>query len=297
MTTLSRCSIVVFSLLFIIVLGVYLAYKYGYNILGNFYDKSFKETCSSQTYRPVNIPSAIPKFVFDRELARNLMNFSYNVSISNCPNMGQLPIPSGFDVVREIYGKSNNIERRFAFLLFSTVNRVGLLVFTGTMFLDQWREDINIGQTPVQEGEMNNWFSGMRIHSGFFRIYLSLRSSLISNLVSLFGTTPHDRLGILYITGHSLGGALASVATLDLAKKYPLVTYTFASPRVFDIPTAIFLNKTVTIYRIFNTEDLIPDVPLSNLFSDHYEHVGSNIPFTLNLGTDRANHGNAYLQF
>lgn len=67
----------------------------------------------------------------------------------------------------------------------------------------------------------------------------------------------------VYVAGHSLGGALSTLAALTVARrtrfKEPLL-YTFASPRVGD-PTFAAQFAALTVYRIANSEDLVPSVP------------------------------------
>jgi len=75
----------------------------------------------------------------------------------------------------------------------------------------------------------------------------------------------------IYITGHSLGAGLATLAALHiqkLAEKYQtspaIKLYTFASPRVGNETFArhFDLSHSLKSYRIINSEDLIQSVPL-----------------------------------
>lgn len=79
----------------------------------------------------------------------------------------------------------------------------------------------------------------------------------------------------IYITGHSLGAALATIAAMDIAVidlaqedkiKNPINLYTFASPRVGDNTFAKafneFINETrINAFRFANSEDIVPKVP------------------------------------
>jgi len=68
------------------------------------------------------------------------------------------------------------------------------------------------------------------------------------------------------VSGHSLGGALATLLTLDVAHNSKLptpVVYTYASPRVGDYLFKDDYNDTVaTSYRMYNSTDAVPDMPL-----------------------------------
>ena len=94
----------------------------------------------------------------------------------------------------------------------------------------------------------------------------------------------------LFLTGHSLGGALATLTTLRLVNAGQSVTglYTFGSPRVGDrtyfdrFNTALGLNAaldTATLdraFRIVNDEDIVPKLPFK---ATGYCHVGEKYRF------------------
>lgn len=72
----------------------------------------------------------------------------------------------------------------------------------------------------------------------------------------------------IYVTGHSLGAALATLAAPHIDKllkdsglNVPVHLYTFASPRVGDATFASHFSAIDT-YRIINSEDLIQSIPL-----------------------------------
>lgn len=76
----------------------------------------------------------------------------------------------------------------------------------------------------------------------------------------------------IFVTGHSLGGALATLATAHILRLVrenrisakPPILYTFASPRVGDAKFAAELER-LECYRIANSEDIVPKVPLPTL--------------------------------
>ena len=63
----------------------------------------------------------------------------------------------------------------------------------------------------------------------------------------------------LFITGHSLGGALALLATKLVAPDVNGACYTFGAPRVGNYECFRFLKTPV--YRIVNSSDIVPRVP------------------------------------
>lgn len=81
----------------------------------------------------------------------------------------------------------------------------------------------------------------------------------------------------LWVTGHSLGGALASLyAGMLIENGYDVYgIYTFASPRPGDGRFAEELNKRIEgpHYRVVNNGDIVPHVPPEPFFS----HAGKRV--------------------
>ncbi|CAN0119838.1 unnamed protein product [Ectocarpus sp. 4 AP-2014] len=83
----------------------------------------------------------------------------------------------------------------------------------------------------------------------------------------------------LYVTGHSLGGALASLAAYDIDKNFtlpdPTTLYTFGSPRVGNGVFARKLDSRVKHhFRLVNDGDLITALPR---FFGTYKHAGCKV--------------------
>jgi hypothetical protein len=99
---------------------------------------------------------------------------------------------------------------------------------------------------------------GGRIHHGFLIAYQKVADQIKASIAG------HDGLPF-YITGHSLGGALAMVATRYLGYDSTGATYTYGCPRVADDE---FYRKIKTpVYRIVNSADAVPRVPFGYGFS------------------------------
>jgi hypothetical protein len=106
-----------------------------------------------------------------------------------------------------------------------------------------------------------------RVHRGFVGAFQSIARGIQIEVGKLKDVP-------LYITGHSLGAALATLATQHL-EQHPVfrdqiaACYTFGSPRVGDKEFDKELKSVV--YRVVNTTDIVTVVPLLAM---GYIHVG-----------------------
>lgn len=208
---------------------------------------------------------------------------SLNVELSNCPNLGEFPIPYGYKG-KKFFGKILGKKRMIATVLTFAVNTI--IIFTGTVFTDEWSEDFDI--TQVLCNNLGGYRDGDKTHRGFYDVYMSIRSEIFSYISHINSKT-------LYVTGHSMGGALSTLFAYDMYYLNPIV-YTFASPRVFNISGAKTYDQILkNTNRIFNTEDIFTSLPLPVFGSEIYQHVGGGISFTINLASMAENHTDAYV--
>ncbi len=97
--------------------------------------------------------------------------------------------------------------------------------------------------------------SGGKIHSGFDEAF-----SQVSVEIQQFLNQDNFKDKPLFITGHSLGGALATAAAKKLAHKGGIAAcYTFGSPRVGDVEWTTGIKTP--IYRIVNAADPVTMLP------------------------------------
>ena len=102
---------------------------------------------------------------------------------------------------------------------------------------------------------------GGKVHKGFLDALNEVWDGLREYINHL-----HTPSRFLWITGHSLGAALATLAAVRYGNVQGL--YTFGSPRVGD---SVFKQHfTINAYRIVNNADIIATVPPPGL----YRHVG-----------------------
>jgi len=161
----------------------------------------------------------------------------------------------GFNLIGEF---NNNKTDTQAMLV--TNGRYAVLAFRGTEVskVMDMKTDVRAVKVPVLEG---------RVHAGFADAYKSIEKDILDALKQVKNQP-------LYITGHSLGAALATIATQYLERDHRIrdqiaACYTFGSPRVgnreFD------REFKSSIYRVVNTTDIVTVVPLLSM---GYIHVG-----------------------
>lgn len=97
--------------------------------------------------------------------------------------------------------------------------------------------------------------SGGRVHSGFNEAFNKVLHQIQSDL-----NNSKDKSKPLIITGHSLGGALATIATKRLNHSGGIAAcYTFGSPRVVDEEWSYRVKPP--IYRVVNAIDCVTMLP------------------------------------
>ena len=93
---------------------------------------------------------------------------------------------------------------------------------------------------------------GTRTHSGFLDAFRFVEPA-IRRAVEELGNSK------LYLTGHSLGGALALIAARSLSSDNVAACYTFGSPKVGNEEFGDAIK--VPIYRVVNAADSVPSLP------------------------------------
>lgn len=109
-----------------------------------------------------------------------------------------------------------------------------------------------------------------KIHRGFYDAF-----ALVNDDVCAFAKKAKDDGKKIYVAGHSLGGALATVAALYFIKNKtnPDKVITFGCPRVVNKKTAdiIDANYKHLFCRVVNNNDVVTRVPPRSL---KYSHIG-----------------------
>ncbi|KAI8897182.1 Alpha/Beta hydrolase protein [Globomyces pollinis-pini] len=132
-----------------------------------------------------------------------------------------------------------------------------------TSTVDDWGK-----VTPALLEENNRDFpSDAKVHAGFEKTYLSIRTDLQRAVQSLSVKYPTYKI---VFTGHSLGGALATMAAADFVENFGgsfadrISLYTYGQPRVGNREWANYIQSTPfasRMYRIQRRGDLVVQIP------------------------------------
>jgi Lipase (class 3) len=201
---------------------------------------------------------------------------------------GTWMIPKGYKLIKELkhnkgsrfFGLVNQSDRLFGYVALKEKEREVFIIIRGTRTTYEWFNNTATSYEVYTTERGNKW--GITTE-GFYSIYTDLRTEISEALKSFKGQFDH-----IFVSGHSLGGALATLAIPDLFDWSILApakidVYTFASPRCVDRPFAKKLNDSkVRHWRIANTEDIVPTLPgaTANIFSPEKsaepEEIGGN---------------------
>ncbi|WP_225446435.1 lipase family protein [Paenibacillus rhizovicinus] len=203
-------------------------------------------------------------------------------------NGGLFLTPETYSLVGPFYASSYaGKEEPFGFVLES--DRGVILAFRGTVSPTDWITDMIAQQTAFKPISKN-----CMTHRGFTEVYMSARDAIYK----LLNQTSADKP--LFVTGHSLGGALATLASLDIAvnrKPVSLINYTFGAPRVGDPSFVRSYNAAVPIsFRVQNEFDVVPHLPPLVYTSPktdksyYYLHVKEEVKRSFRNGSVGSNH-------
>ncbi|XP_033146604.1 uncharacterized protein LOC103863624 isoform X4 [Brassica rapa] len=130
---------------------------------------------------------------------------------------------------------------------------------------------VPVGLNPERIG--GDFKEEVQVHSGFLSAYDSVRIRIISLLKLAIGyiddVAEREDKWHVYVTGHSLGGALATLLAIELASSQlakrgaiTVTMYNFGSPRVGNKKFAdVYNQKVKDSWRVVNHRDIIPTVP------------------------------------
>jgi len=193
----------------------------------------------------------------------------------NNPSAGYVTVPYGFAFAAQDAGGHTQFN---------------VIVFRGTRSYQEWIFDATAlpGDFTIVSNFPHVFHA--QAHAGFYEVYNAggqnppAAGTLADQVHTVLAGADFDSSVPLYITGHSLGGALAELCATHVGHEYSgsfsqLYAYSLASPlaavgvttpySAMQIPTSYFTNlyqKAVSSgggYRVVNAADVVPVLPFS----------------------------------
>ena len=188
-----------------------------------------------------------------------------------------------------IEGQENFFGRYYT-SIFGTIgidknnNDTAIMAFRGTTTTSDWLADVF-----ANFNELNEIIAGIdqniKVAHGFGSLF-GIFKGYVTNLTmdkQIDNWLKFKNIKNIFITGHSLGGTLATLSAVYIKSKYPalnVTVYTYASPRVgnnafYNYYTQLGLDKSS--FRFFSSHDVVPTLPYELL---DYKHVGIDYELT-----------------
>lgn len=171
--------------------------------------------------------------------------------------------------------KVGNVEGHFGLL---NNDKYSLyIIFRGSDGKKDWRDNFKFWKKDVRKLKpYDTMDSKIRVHTGFITQYKTVRDIIHAQVKN---TKPR----IIYVAGHSLGGALATLCAVDLQYNFcdskdtviNVACLTYGSPRVGNkYFVKSFNNRIIRSHRHVCRDDIVCHVPYSWM---GYRHVATKI--------------------
>lgn len=153
-----------------------------------------------------------------------------------------------------------------AFLAISPATSEIIVSVRGTSSLTNWLDDV------LWEREATTICSGCTAHMGFLSAYNEIVGPINTSLRAAMAAYPTYKI---IMTGHSLGGAIATLLAMHfrdalrglLMSRGGVALYTYGSPRVGNLALATYVTQQQTgqpsggNFRVTHNHDVVPRVP------------------------------------
>ena len=156
-----------------------------------------------------------------------------------------------------------------------------VVAFRGSTNLSNFEQDVRFTRVrwtemPARSALSDKWV-GPTVHQGFLNVWSALRHFVLTEVQEIHRTLserqgPNGQIPQVYLTGHSLGGAIATLCAYAMKKTLRIepIVYTFGAPIVGNKGFKDEYNREIRrTFRVVNESDMV--VSLTQ-FGGH--HVG-----------------------
>jgi len=237
----------------------------------------------------------VASFQIEEEIIENYWQLQESVFTKDSDNSMQKTLHDAESRIREIAQRIASQKHRIPVYVGFAIasDKANIIAFRGTQTQLEWWRNLQATQKDYSDPITGDYYG--KVHQGYFKIVREkISKSLIEIVRQLDPTIP------CYITGHSLGGAVATLSAMEIALNVPEIReqiqlYTYAAPRIGDRDFAEAHSRLIpNSYRVVNLSDSVPLVPpieIKNKFTTaNYAHVGQKWSFTAQFGDVLLNH-------
>lgn len=222
-----------------------------------------------------------------------MFNFAWYVYYYATPKLArfrpkQNPLPFAFDIAEHIKSETTDTQ----VLVVDCTDRI-IITFRGTTSMKNLRTSVQMNHAMLssvvrtsvtgedESARLKRLFGSHylkgKVHRGFATAYCSVADRVMETVRVL----REKKKRPVFLTGHSLGGALATLCSLDLWVKLDIsrreiFVSTFGSPRVGNLEFAAVYGEVVPLHwRIVVHPDMVAKLPRIG-----YTHVGKKVVLT-----------------
>jgi hypothetical protein len=162
-----------------------------------------------------------------------------------------------------------------------------VVAFKGSSEPADFLQDAKFAMTLFNRADIDH-DPAVKVHTGFLEDFNAIKDAVVGQVRKCMGSRPASTWPAspgVFITGHSLGGALAIFCALECWRQALPVSgvYTFGQPRVGNAAFAALYDRTRMIngavlgditFRVVNQNDIVPRTPGLLL---GYRHGGTEL--------------------
>ena len=201
----------------------------------------------------------ITSLQIEEEIIENYWQLRESILAEGDMTMMQKTLHDAESRVREIVQRiAQRRHRTPVFVGFIIASKkANIIAFRGTQTQIEWWRNLQATQKKYSDPKTRQEYG--KVHQGYLKIVRGqINAALIKAVKQLDPTIP------CYITGHSLGGAVATLSAIEIALQVPEIReqiqlYTYAAPRIGDRDFAQAHSQLIpNSYRIVNLSDSVP---------------------------------------
>ncbi|KAH6683958.1 Alpha/Beta hydrolase protein [Halenospora varia] len=169
-------------------------------------------------------------------------------------NAGNCPLVEAADTLTEVEFTNSLVTDVTGFVATDHTNKLVVISFRGSSTTKNFITDV------VYEQVESDLCQDCKVHKGFWYSWTEARNNTLTALTNIAKSNSGYKM---IVTGHSLGGAIATLCAAEIRKSgMDAALYTFGSPRVGDPKFAQFVtDQAGGNYRITHFNDLVPHLP------------------------------------